>query len=98
MVDTSVATLAASFKKEALEEVMPFWLRHSIDQECGGYWTSLERDGTRYGDGRKHLIVQARSIYGFCIAYRLSGRQEYLDQAANKNQYDKRYGPRESED
>ena len=82
MADSRVAALAASFKKQALEEDMPFWLRHSIDQECGGYWTSLERDGTRFGDGRKHLIVQARCIYGFCVAYRLSGRQEYLDQAA----------------
>jgi len=82
MTNERLAALAASFRKQALENVMPFWLRHSIDEEHGGYWTSLERDGTRYGDGNKFIVVQTRSIYSMCIAYRLSGQKEYLDQAA----------------
>ena len=98
MTDARVVALAASFKAQAMDCVMPFWLKHSIDKEHGGYWTSLERDGTRYGDGRKHLIVQTRCIYGMCVGYRLSGKQEYLDAAAQGVAFfrehfrDKQYG------
>jgi mannobiose 2-epimerase len=74
--------LAAGLKKQARDEVMAFWLRTGIDQECGGYWTDLARDGSRYGDGTKWIVVQARSIYSYCLAYQWFGEQVFLDQAA----------------
>jgi mannobiose 2-epimerase len=91
MTHGELAALAASFKKHAMEGVMPFWMRHAIDEEYGGFWTSLERDGTRYGDGNKFLVVQTRTIYSMCVAYRLSGQQEYLDQAAQGARFFRRY-------
>ena len=44
--------------------------------------TDLARDGSWYGDGEKWLIVQARTIYSFCVAYEWFGEQVYLDEAA----------------
>ena len=29
-----------------LESTMPFWMRHTIDRECGGFLNYLDRDGT----------------------------------------------------
>jgi len=71
------------FKGHALDEVISFWLEHSIDEEFGGFWTHLERDGNRFGDGRKFLVMQSRMIYSFTLAYRLSGEDEYLEVAEN---------------
>lgn len=50
-----------------------FWAEHGVDREGGGFWTHLERDGSRYGDGQKFLVMQARMTYAFSIAALWSG-------------------------
>jgi len=77
-----VVQLAEGLRDQGKRLVADFWLQHSIDRECGGYWTDLARDGSWYGNGEKWLIVQTRTIYGFCLAYQWFGEQVYLDQAA----------------
>lgn len=77
-----VIELAERLKKQAREGVMQFWLDHGIDEEYGGYWTDLERDGSRYGEGTKWVIVQMRTVYSMCLAYQFFGEQVFLDQAA----------------
>ena len=29
-----------------LNDTVPFWMKHTIDRECGGYLNHLDRDGT----------------------------------------------------
>src|SRR6059036_2904865 len=36
------------YRAELLERVIPFWLRHSLDREHGGYFTCLTREGAVY--------------------------------------------------
>ncbi|MGC8784556.1 MAG: AGE family epimerase/isomerase [Armatimonadota bacterium] len=52
---------------------LQFWAEHAVDHECGGFWTHLHRDGSRYGDGQKFLVMQARMTYAFAIAALWSG-------------------------
>lgn len=33
---------------ELTENVVPFWVEHSIDHECGGFISCLNRDGTPF--------------------------------------------------
>jgi mannobiose 2-epimerase len=61
---------------------MAFWLDHGIDEEYGGYWTDLARDGSRYGEGDKWIIVQMRTVYSMSLAYAFFGERVFLDQAA----------------
>jgi mannobiose 2-epimerase len=74
--------LAKGLAHQAREKVMAFWLAHGIDHQYGGYWTDLARDGSRYGDGSKWIVVQARTIYSMCLAYQMFGEQVFLEQAA----------------
>ena len=74
--------LAEGLKTHARDKVMAFWLEHGIDEEYGGYWTSLTRDGGRYSEGEKWVIVQMRTVYSMCLAYQFFGEQVFLDQAA----------------
>lgn len=37
--------LAALYKDELMDNVLPFWLEHSQDHEFGGYFTCLDRQG-----------------------------------------------------
>lgn len=44
------------------DDVIPFWMRHSLDHEHGGYLTCLDRDGSLYGTD-KSIWMQGRQIW-----------------------------------
>jgi mannose/cellobiose epimerase-like protein (N-acyl-D-glucosamine 2-epimerase family) len=52
---------------------LAFWAGHAVDREHGGFWTHLNRDGSRYGDGQKFLVMQTRLVYAFAIGALWSG-------------------------
>ncbi|MCD6364660.1 MAG: AGE family epimerase/isomerase [Planctomycetes bacterium] len=73
--------LARHYRSAMLNDVIPFWLEHSIDAECGGYFTCLDRDGTVY-DTDKFIWLQARQVWTFAMLYnRLEARSEWLEAA-----------------
>lgn len=47
-----------------LQQVVRFWMQHSLDRECGGYFNNLDRDGTCY-DTNKQMWLQGRQV-GAC--------------------------------
>lgn len=72
---------AERYRRDLLESVVPFWLRHSLDLEYGGYFTCLDRDGTVY-DTKKYMWLQGRAVWMFSRLYnQVERRQEYLDAA-----------------
>jgi len=76
-VDSS--TLAQQYKSALLDDVIPFWMRHSIDYESGGYFTCLERNGSVF-DTDKFIWLQARQVWTFSMLYnRLERRTEWLE-------------------
>ena len=38
--------LVSIYRRGLLEDVLPFWMAHSVDREHGGFMTALDRDGT----------------------------------------------------
>ena len=62
------AILAEKYKKELLEQVVPFWLEHSQDRQCGGYFTCLLRDGKVF-DTDKFIWLQGREVWFFSFLY-----------------------------
>lgn len=73
---------AARYRQNLTESVIPFWLRHSLDREHGGYFSCLDRDGAVY-DTRKYVWLQGRAVWMFSRLYNeLERRPEYLDAAA----------------
>jgi len=81
-MDSKLVALAERLKQQGRDKVMAFWLRQGIDHEHGGYWTDLSRDGSRYGQGEKWIVVQMRNVYGMCLAYQWFGERQFLDYAA----------------
>ncbi|MFH1570919.1 MAG: AGE family epimerase/isomerase [Gemmatimonadota bacterium] len=80
------------FRTALLEDVVPFWLRHSIDREAGGFFTCLDRDGSVY-DTDKFMWLQARQVWLFSMLYnRLEKRAEWLETAAHGARFLRRCG------
>jgi N-acylglucosamine 2-epimerase len=64
----NIRKLADQYKVSLLEDVIPFWLEHSIDQENGGYFNCLNRDGSVF-DTDKFIWLQARQVWTFSMLY-----------------------------
>ena len=68
------------------KDVIPFWENHAIDKQYGGYFTSLDRDGSVY-DTTKYMWMQWRIVYMFAALYSSRySRPQFLDIA--KQGYD----------
>jgi N-acylglucosamine 2-epimerase len=84
--------LAALYRQALLHDVIPFWMRHSPDHECGGYFTCLERDGAVF-DTDKFVWLQARQVWMFSkLCNELGARPEWLDLAALGAQFLREHG------
>lgn len=73
--------LRAAYQHNLFESVIPFWMRHSIDPEHGGFFTCLDRDGALY-DTRKYSWLNGRQVWMLSTLYNTAGaRPEWLDAA-----------------
>lgn len=84
--------LATQYKSELLDSVIPFWLNKSQDEEFGGYFTCLERDGTVF-DTDKFIWLQGRQVWMFASLYNnVEKRQEWLDCAIQGAEFLRKHG------
>ena len=83
--------LAAQYKSELLDSVLPFWLEKSQDKEFGGYFTCLDRDGSVF-DTDKFVWLQGREVWMFAMLYnKVEKKQEWLDCAIQGGEFLKKY-------
>ncbi|MDR1681293.1 MAG: AGE family epimerase/isomerase, partial [Prevotellaceae bacterium] len=84
--------LADLYKDELLNGVLPFWLKHSIDTEYGGYFSCLDRDGSVF-DTDKFIWLQGRQVWMFSMLYNnMEKRPEWLECAVGGGEFLKKHG------
>lgn len=84
------------YKEELFSNVIPFWEKHSIDTEYGGYFTCLDSKGNIY-DTDKFVWLQARQVWTFSMLYnRYEQRSQWLDIANHGVKFLKSYGTDEA--
>lgn len=59
---------AEKYRKELVDNVMPFWEKYSVDKEYGGYLTCLDRDGSVF-DTDKFMWLQGRQVWTLSSLY-----------------------------
>jgi len=60
--------LEKQYKDALLEDVIPFWEKHSLDRQCGGYFSCLDRKGNVF-DTDKFMWLQGRQVWTFSKLY-----------------------------
>lgn len=65
-----------SYKKDFVENIMPFWLKYGLDKEHGGVYTCLNRDGSLI-DTTKSVWFQGR--FGFVAAFAYNNIEQNPD-------------------
>lgn len=74
--------------REVLENnILSFWINKMQDTENGGFYGQMRGDGTLVKDAPKGGILNARILWSFSAAYRVTGKAEYLDAATRAQEY-----------
>ena len=75
------------YRDSLLNDVVPFWQRHSPDREYGGFLTLLDADGSVVGTD-KPVWIQGRATWLFSTLYNeVQKRPEWLDLARHGIDY-----------
>jgi N-acylglucosamine 2-epimerase len=94
--EDAMAGVLESYKKQyrsaLLEDVIPFWERHSVDREFGGYYACLDREGKVY-DTDKFVWLEGRQAWMFSVLFnQLEKKQAWLETAKIGIEFLKRHG------
>jgi N-acylglucosamine 2-epimerase len=91
-IELEAQRLSLLYETALLQDVIPFWERHSIDREHGGYFTCLDRAGNVF-DTDKFVWLQARQVWTFSMLYnRVQQRDSWLEIARHGAQFLERHG------
>ena len=65
----------SKYEGNLLQSVIPFWESHGIDAEFGGYFTSLDEDGSVF-DTDKWMWMQWRIVYQYASLYQTNYQKD----------------------
>ncbi len=65
-------------KEVLFENIIPFWLKYSKDEEHGGFWGRIDNTGRPLPDAPKSLILNARILWTFSVLYRKQKSEIFL--------------------
>ena len=83
---------AHQYRDNLLNDVIPFWLNHSKDEQYGGFLTCLDREGKVF-DTDKFVWLQFRQVWCFSMLYnQVEKKQEWLDFAIQGAEFMRKYG------
>jgi len=91
----SINNYLAQYETTLYKNVLPFWKKHSIDSEYGGFFTCLDRRGNVY-DTDKFVWLQARQVWMFSKLHNEKRQRdkngEWLDVAEHGAEFLKKNG------
>lgn len=79
--------LRNEIEKELLEDILPFWIDHAIDGKNGGFYGKIHNDLHVEENAPKGGVLNARILWTYSAAYKLYGKQEYMDMAKRAYNY-----------
>ncbi len=91
-MDKTFKELSDLYHKALFEDVLPFWERHSIDRQAGGYFTCLNRKGNVF-DTDKFVWLQARQVWTYAMLYnRVDKYAPWLEMARHGANFLRQHG------
>ncbi len=87
-----IEQLIAVYRDGLLEDVLPFWIRHAVDRQHGGFLFCLDRDGSLL-DSDKPIWTQGRFAWLLATLYaEVEPRPEWLELARHGLDFLRRHG------
>ena len=85
-------------EQELTGDILPFWLKYTLDRERGGFYGQVDNDGHVDRDAPRSAVLNTRILWTFSAAYRVYHKAEYLEAARHAYDYvtgcfqDRQYG------
>lgn len=98
MMDEAARKLwSARLRKELVEDILPFWMRHTVDRENGGFYGTIGCNLEVEKESPRAAVINTRILWTFSAACKLGHPQyrEMADWAYNyivEKFWDKEYG------
>lgn len=71
----------SELEDELRTNILGFWIRHTIDENNGGFVGEIKSDMTIVHETDKGLVLHARILWSFAAAYRFYKDKAYLTMA-----------------
>jgi len=84
--ELTVAQLKQEIVQDLTENILPFWVKHAPDPS-GGFYGTLNFDGTPRANAMKAGILNARILWTFSAAYRVLQDEQYLTLSNRAQRY-----------
>ena len=81
MGKSKIQNFTKSVKEQLLDNIAPFWLSLTRDEENGGFFGRISNDLVIDKKAQKSLILTVRILWTFSALYRQAGKEEYLKMA-----------------
>ena len=94
----TIQTLRKEMQDVLENNILHFWQTKMVDRENGGFYGRIDGQEVLHPEAEKGAILNARILWTFSAAYRVSGKDEYLNTATYAKEYfiehfiDREYG------
>lgn len=98
MTADTIKTMKEEMLSELTGNILPFWTDKMKDTAHGGFLPRISGTGIVDGSAEKGAVLNARILWTFSAAYRVTGKLEYLETATTAKReiidrfYDRTYG------
>ena len=78
------------FKQEItveLASILQYWMSHTVDETNGGFIGRIDNENTIYTQAPKGSVLNARILWAFSAAYRITNNKSYLKMAQRAYTY-----------
>ena len=93
-----IEQLKKEIREELTADILPFWMERMQDSVHGGFYGRISGNNELHAEAEKGAVLNARLLWTFSAAYRLLGKNEYLEMATRAKSeiidrfYDAEYG------
>lgn len=87
MTERNKHQLRDQIEQELRLNILPFWMKHTLDHENGGFYGAITNDLAILNDVPRSLVLCARILWSFSAAYRFYLDDDYLKIADHAFQY-----------
>ena len=91
MIKKDIEAFQKRVRSELYENIIPFWQKHTVDNEFGGFAGHVGRDLVKDKHASKGLILNARILWTFAAMYRFDADPKHLELAKRAYDYLNRY-------
>jgi cellobiose epimerase len=97
-MQTLEATWLPSIERELKDNILAFWMKHTVDEQRGGFHGEIGNDLTVFPEAERSLVLNTRILWTYAAAYRMYKDEAYLAMAERAFDYltshfvDREYG------